>query len=202
MSEGGDKGAATMSGLGPMVAVIDDDAGVCESTRFLLETYDFEVQTYLSGADFLRDNPDIACLIVDYRLPGLNGLEFVSELRTRGSLVPAIMISATADPVTERRAAELGIKRILQKPLSNAVLLRAVREVLRRKSASDRIPGYDHRLGWALSRKRFDADQFIRIRTNYPGRARATNIPPNIPIARRDPGLSPGRGVPFGTGTS
>src|SRR6516165_8715478 len=111
MSEGGDKGGATMSGPGPIVAVIDDDAGVCESTRFLLETYDFEVQTYLSGADFLRDNPDIACLIVDYRLPGLNGLEFVSELRTRGSLVPAIMISATADPVTERRAAELGIKR-------------------------------------------------------------------------------------------
>ena len=122
-----------MSGPGPIVAVIDDDAGVCESTRFLLETYDFEVQTYLSGADFLRDNPDIACLIVDYRLPGLNGLEFVSELRTRGSLVPAIMISATADPVIERRAAELGINRILQKPLSNRVLLRAVREVLEKK---------------------------------------------------------------------
>lgn len=52
-----------MSGPGPMVAVIDDDAGVCESTRFLLETYDSEVQTYLSGADFLRYNPDIACLM-------------------------------------------------------------------------------------------------------------------------------------------
>jgi len=87
----------------------------------------------LNGADFLRDDPDIACLIVDYQLPGLNGLEFVSELRTRGSLVPAIMISATADPVIERRAAELGINRILQKPLSNRVLLRAVREVLEKK---------------------------------------------------------------------
>jgi len=110
-----------MSGPGPMVAVLDDDAAVCESTRFLLETYDFEVRTYLSGADFLRDNPDIVCLIVDYRLPGPTGLEVVSELRTRGSPVPAIMISATTDPAIER---------ILQKPLSNQVLLRAVREAL------------------------------------------------------------------------
>jgi FixJ family two-component response regulator len=58
-----------MSGRDPVVAAIDHDAAVCESTRFLLEAYDFEVRTYLSGADFLRDNPDIACLIVDYQLP-------------------------------------------------------------------------------------------------------------------------------------
>ena len=130
MFKGGGKRGATMSGCGLMVAVIDDDAAVCESTRFLLETYDFEVRTYLNAADFLRDNPDIACLIVDYRLPGPTGLEVVSELRTRGSPVPAIMISATTDPAIERRAAELAIKRILQKPLSNQVLLRAVRAEL------------------------------------------------------------------------
>src|SRR6516165_10588882 len=119
-----------MSGPGPMVAVLDDDAAVCESTRFLLETYDFEVRTYFSGADFLRDNPDIACLIVDYQLPGLNGLELISDLRMPGSLVPAIMITATTDPAVERRAAELGIGEVLQKPLSNRMLLRAVREEL------------------------------------------------------------------------
>ena len=130
MFKGGDKGEATISCRGPVVAVIDDDAAVCKSTRFLLETYDFGVRTYLSGADFLRDNPNIVCLIIDYRLPGLSGLEVVSELRTRGSQVPAIMITATADPAVERRAAELGIKRILQKPLSNHVLLQAVREEL------------------------------------------------------------------------
>ena len=126
MLKGGDKREATMNARGPMVAVIDDDAAVCESTRFLLETYDFEVRTYFSGADFLRDSPDIACLIVDYQLPGLNGLELISEVRTRGSLVPAIMITATTDPTVERRAAELGIRVILQKPLSNQMLLRAV----------------------------------------------------------------------------
>ena len=130
MSKAGGKRGATISSRGPVVAVIDDDAAVCDSTRFLLETYEFEVRTYLSGADFLRDNLDIACLIVDYQLPGLNGLEFVLELRTRGSLVPAIMITATTDPAVERRAAELGVREVLQKPLSNHVLLRAVLEEL------------------------------------------------------------------------
>jgi two-component system response regulator FixJ len=131
MFKGGGKQEATMDGPSPVVVVIDDDAAVCESTRFLLETYDFDVRTYLSGAEFFKDNPDISCLIVDYQLPGLTGLEVVSELRTRGSPVPAIMITATADPAVERRAAELGIKRILQKPLSNQMLLRAIREEMR-----------------------------------------------------------------------
>jgi FixJ family two-component response regulator len=114
----------------PTIAVVDDDAAVCDSTRFLLETHGLEVLSYESAAEFLRDIPPIACLIVDYQMPGLNGLEFVSELRTRGNRMPIIMITATTDSAVERRAAELGIKQVLQKPLSNQSLLRAVREAL------------------------------------------------------------------------
>ena len=110
------------------IAIVDDDAAVCDSTRFLLETYDFDVHTYQSGADFLRDNPAIACLIVDYHMPELNGLDVVSELRKRGRAVPTIiMITATTDPTVERRAAQLGILQVLKKPLSNQVLLNTLR---------------------------------------------------------------------------
>ena len=130
MSEGREERGPTMSRHGVLVAVIDDDAAVCDSTHFLLETYDFGVRTYLTATDFLKDDPDIACLIVDYQLPGLNGLGLVSELRTRGRQVPTILITATTDPAVERRAAELGIKQVLQKPLLNHVLLRAVRKEL------------------------------------------------------------------------
>ena len=119
-----------MSADGRAIAVVDDDVAVCDSTRLLLEAFDHSVRTYTSGADFLRDDPDIACLIVDYQMPGLNGLEFVSELRKRGSKVSAIMITATTDPTIERRAAELGIRRVLRKPLSKQVLLGAIREEL------------------------------------------------------------------------
>ena len=112
------------------VAVVDDDAAVCDSTRFLLEANDLDAQTYLSGADFLRENPDVACVIVDYQMPGLNGLDFMSELRQRGSTLPAIMITATSDPTVERRAAEFGITQILRKPLSSQALLGAIRKEL------------------------------------------------------------------------
>jgi CheY-like chemotaxis protein len=83
-----------MTPIGRAIAIVDDDAAVCDSTSFLLETYDFVVLTYLRGADFLKDDPDIACLIVDYQMPGMNGLELVTALRKRGSKVPVIMISA------------------------------------------------------------------------------------------------------------
>jgi len=115
---------------GRTIAVVDDDAAVCDSTRFLLEAYDLDVRTYLSGAEFLRDSPDVACLIVDYHMPSLNGFDLISELRQRGNRVPAIMITATCGPLVERRAAKLGIQQVLQKPLSSRVLLDAIREAL------------------------------------------------------------------------
>jgi two-component system, LuxR family, response regulator FixJ len=112
------------------IAVVDDDAAVCDSTRFLLEAHNLDVQTYLGGVDFLRENPDVACVIVDYQMPSLNGLDFMSELRQRGSTLPAIMITATSDPIVDRRAAQLGITQVLRKPLSGQVLLGAIRKEL------------------------------------------------------------------------
>ena len=120
-----------MSSTGAPIAVVDDDAAVCDSTRFLLETYDFDVHTYQSGAEFLRDSPVIACLIVDYHMPGLNGLELVSELRRRGDSVPyIILITASVDAMIEPRAAELGIQQVLKKPLSSQILLNTLRDRL------------------------------------------------------------------------
>jgi two-component system, LuxR family, response regulator FixJ len=109
-----------------VIAIVDDDAAVCDSTRVLLEAYDLDVRTYQSAADFLADERHIACLIVDYQMPGLNGLELVSELRRRGNTVPTIMITATTDPALERRAGELGIQNVLRKPLGSRVLLTAL----------------------------------------------------------------------------
>jgi two-component system, LuxR family, response regulator FixJ len=117
-----------MTSTGGAIAVVDDDAAVCDSTRLLLETYEYDVHTYQTGAEFLRDDPAIACLIVDYHMPGLNGLELVSELRRRGRYVPVIiMITATTNVAVQRHATELGIKQVLTKPLPNQALLNAVR---------------------------------------------------------------------------
>jgi two-component system, LuxR family, response regulator FixJ len=104
------------------VAVVDDDAAVCDSTRVLLEVLDFKVHTYANAAEFLAASPNVACIIVDYYMPGLNGLELTTELRKRGSTVPVIMITAMSDPRIESRAAELGIKSVLKKPLGGALI--------------------------------------------------------------------------------
>jgi len=112
-----------------VVALIDDDAAVCDSMRCLLEAYDLDVQTYQGGPDFLNEEePGIDCLIVDCYMPGLDGLELVSELRKRGSQVPIIMISASTNSAVQRCAAELGIKRFLVKPFSHEALLSAILE--------------------------------------------------------------------------
>ncbi|MBO0737429.1 MAG: response regulator [Alphaproteobacteria bacterium] len=98
---------------------------MCDSTRTLLEVHDFVVHTYQSGAAFLQalhEQPAISCLIVDYYMPGLNGLELVSELRNRGSSVPVIMITATPDAKIEAGATQLGIKSVLEKPLGKALI--------------------------------------------------------------------------------
>ena len=64
-------------------------------------------------------------------MPELNGLDLVAELRKRGRNVQTIiMITATTDPMVERRAAELGIRHVLKKPLANRVLLNTLRDQL------------------------------------------------------------------------
>ena len=58
------------------------------------------MQTYERGADFLKEQPDIACLIADYHMPDLDGLELVSEMRKCGS--QSSMIMTTAVPLIQR----------------------------------------------------------------------------------------------------
>lgn len=111
-----------------VVAVVDDDPAVRESTRMLLEIYGFSTRTYQSGADFLNEMPQVGCVIVDYMMPDLNGLALVAALRKQGFDAPTIMITATGDQSLERRAADLGIGQVLRKPLALQSLLSAIRK--------------------------------------------------------------------------
>jgi two-component system, LuxR family, response regulator FixJ len=117
-----------MDRQGP-VCVVDDDNWVCDSLSILLETYGFGVRTYPSGTAFLTDEArrDASCLIVDQHMPGLGGLDLVAELRRREVALPTILITGRLDAAISRRATDLGVLAILEKPFPVARLLELVR---------------------------------------------------------------------------
>src|SRR5436853_673754 len=80
----------------PVVLVVDDDPAVRNSLKFSLEIEGFTVRDY-SSANELLNEPDIAdagCLIIDYHLPQMNGLEMLNRLRERRVAAPAILITS------------------------------------------------------------------------------------------------------------
>jgi len=90
------------------VYVVDDDDSVRDALKFVLEGQGFAVRTFPSGAEALAGAlvPDHGCLVTDYHMPGMDGLDLVGVLRTRGNPIPAVLV--TGDPnrkVRDRAAA-------------------------------------------------------------------------------------------------
>ncbi|MEF2073608.1 response regulator transcription factor [Consotaella aegiceratis] len=115
----------------PVVLVIDDDGAVRRSLQFSLELEGFETCAFADAADFFRQ-PDVspmACLVVDYILPGLDGLQLIEELRERGSHSPAILITSQPKPAVTAKAATLGVT-IVEKPLLGNTLVEEIKRSL------------------------------------------------------------------------
>lgn len=112
-----------------VLLVVDDDAAVRNSLKFLAEIEGFEVNTYSCGRELLNEQrlPVSSCLVTDYHMPEMNGLELVAELRERRSLIPAILITPQPNEDLRNRAAAAGVS-IIEKPLLGSRLLDAVRE--------------------------------------------------------------------------
>lgn len=110
------------------VCVVDDDDLVCDSVAVLLETYGFAVLAYASGAQFLGDDrrAGAKCLIIDQHMPGMDGLEVVAALQRERVFLPTILITARLDAGITRRAGDLGVGAILEKPFRVAQLVELV----------------------------------------------------------------------------
>jgi two-component system response regulator FixJ len=105
------------------IAIVDDDGGVLDSLRFLLEVVGHSVETFGSAAEFLRANmKNLTCLILDHHMPHMTGLELAEILRVDGPAIRILLITGVASPAIFGRAAELGIK-VLEKPLVEEELL-------------------------------------------------------------------------------
>jgi two-component system, LuxR family, response regulator FixJ len=114
-----------------IMLVVDDDSAVRNSLKFILEVEGFLVRIYASAQELLNEEgslPDPGCLVVDYHMPGMNGLELVAQLRDRQMLIPAILITPAPSQNLRDRAAAAGIA-IVEKPLLGSQLLDSIREV-------------------------------------------------------------------------
>jgi two-component system response regulator FixJ len=108
------------------VLVVDDDAAVRKSIKFALELEGFEVRDFSSAEDLLIEEsiPPHSCLVVDYYMPEMNGLELVARLRERDRTLPAVLIT-TSDDNLRNRATALGVITV-DKPMLGVPLLNAV----------------------------------------------------------------------------
>jgi two-component system, LuxR family, response regulator FixJ len=121
------------------VLIIDDDPAVRNSLKFALEVEGFAVRTYPAGADLLRESefPGDGCLVVDYKLPEMNGLDLLVELRRRKIDLPAILITTHPSADVRRRTALAGVT-LIEKPLLNDTLFQGIRAALDGKAGNAR----------------------------------------------------------------
>jgi FixJ family two-component response regulator len=113
------------------VSIVEDD----ESLRFaligLIRSVGYEARGFASAQEYLAlQDGRCACVITDLHMPGINGIEMMLKLREMGYLVPAIMITARAEPTIEARAFAAGALCVLRKPFEAEALLDCLQRAL------------------------------------------------------------------------
>ena len=120
------------------ICIVDDDDAVRDSLRALLETHRLEVCDFPS-ADALLANDKLnafACFVVDFQMPGMNGLELLEALRARGARQRAIVISAARAAPSEKRAHRAGVVAWLVKPVAETELMGWISRAIEASHAS------------------------------------------------------------------
>ncbi len=111
-----------------LVAVVDDDDAVRDSIGTLLEAHGYDVLYFESAIDFLENGVPsmLACLVLDFHMPLMTGIDLLRELRSRGISYPTILVTGHYDAVLRERALEEGASEVLQKPPADNVLVAAI----------------------------------------------------------------------------
>lgn len=112
----------------PLIHLIDDEDAVRRSASFLLKTSGYDVRAYSSGVEFLREarHPDPGCILLDIRMPEMDGLEVQRELNARGIALPVIVLTGHGDVATAVTAMKQGALDFLEKPFEKALLIAAL----------------------------------------------------------------------------
>ena len=121
-----------------MIYVVDDDYDVRTSLRFLLETEGFEVRTFRSGTALLGSSTlhRADCLVVDYKMADIDGLELAQRLRRPSRNTPTVMITGHPDESILTKATSAGVRYLVLKPNLEDNLVECVRSAIDARSAA------------------------------------------------------------------
>ena len=129
----------------PLVAIVDDDASVRQSTRRLIRSFGYRAEAFASGEEFLASvsAARTACLVLDVRMPNMDGLEVQRRLAERGVRIPIVFLTGRASDDEERRARFAGAIEFLRKPVGRTTLLHVLQKLFQ-VSQPVRGEGDDH----------------------------------------------------------
>ena len=131
------KEALTKIGI---IAIVDDDEPLREALGSVLKAAGFSIDTFASAEEFL-DSPhrqEIACLVLDIRLPGMSGVELQRRLSDAGDTVPIIFVTAHGDASLRDMLLKAGAAGFLNKPVRSDALLREIYAALEKAASEER----------------------------------------------------------------
>lgn len=122
----------------PRILLVEDDPGVRRSLQLLLQARGYDVRSHATGATLLAD-PAVetaVCMVADYRLTGLDGVEVLQALRARGWSGPAILITAFGSSGLTARAVAAGYASVVEKPMRDQILVATLTRLMAALSSS------------------------------------------------------------------
>ena len=133
-----DENAGGPGGGGRVAYVVDDDAAVRRSLALLLRSAGFAVRDYESGEAFLRaaaeapGGPPFGCVLLDLRMPGMDGLAVQREMAVRGLGLPVVVVTAHGDVPLAVQAMRAGASDFIEKPYGDEAIIQAAEAALAR----------------------------------------------------------------------
>ena len=118
----------------PLVHLVDDDGAIRRSASFMLKTSGYQVRSYESGVELLTSPGELSqgCILLDIRMPGMDGLEVQQALRDKGVTLPVIIMTGHGDVTLAVRAMKAGAIDFIEKPFEKATLLGAIEQGVKR----------------------------------------------------------------------
>ncbi|MEI9995571.1 MAG: response regulator FixJ [Rhizomicrobium sp.] len=152
------------------IFVVDDDPGVRDSLRVLMESAGYIVRDHDSAKAFLADRTGGGCLVADIRMPEMDGLELQEEMIRRNMPIPVIVITGHGDVPLAVRAMKAGAVDFIEKPFDDEVLLTSIRRALeigqKTRVKAAEVAAAERLLALLTPRERNVLDQLVMGRSN------------------------------------